>query len=215
MFSLFVAIVSSQPLSRLITFMYQIDQSFVERLICDGCDAWTIELWSKWLGLSREFNSSLAAIAEAFSNVKLGDGIGMLEADGIDNYVGPEDRASRRERDERRRWQSISSTELNANYCSFWFCDAKGGLFLLPAFLLADLRDEYDFNFVGSVVRCITVRRCTPLPAWIDKLNEKQRSALCNVFELLKFHPDFHSRQDKLSTVVASISNPKRTECAG
>ena len=202
-------------LSRLITFMYQIDQSFVERLICDGCDAWTIELWSKWLGLSREFNSSLAAIAEAFSNVKLGDGIGMLEADGIDNYVGPEDRASRRERDERRRWQSISSTELNANYCSFWFCDAKGGLFLLPAFLLADLRDEYDFNFVGSVVRSITVRRCTPLPAWIDKLNEKQRSALCNVFELLKFHPDFHSRQDKLSTVVARISNPKRTECAG
>lgn len=78
-------------LSRSFTFMYQIDQSFVERLISDGYDVWTIELWSKWLGLSREFNSSLTAIAEAFSNVEVGDGIGMLEADGIDNYVGPED----------------------------------------------------------------------------------------------------------------------------
>ena len=195
--------------------MYQIDQSFVERLISDGCDVWTIELWSKWLGLSREFNSSLTAIAEAFSNLEVGEGIGMLEAYGIDIYVGPEDRSSRRERDERRRWQSISNAELNANYCSFWFCDAKGGLFLLPAYLLADLRGEYDFDFVGSVVRSITVRRHTPLPAWIDKLNEGQRSALCNVFELLKSHPDFHSRQDKLSTVVASISQSRRTESAG
>jgi len=186
--------------------MYQIDQSFVERLIRDGYDVWTIELWSKWRDVSHEFNLSLIEIAEAFADVELGDGIGMLEADGIDSCVEPDERISRRDRDERRRWQAITNAELNANYCSFGFCDAKGGLFLLPAYLLADLRDEHDFDFVGRVVCSFTDKRNATLPAWIDRLNARQGSALCSVFELLKCHPEFYARQDELSTVVRCLS---------
>lgn len=93
--------------------------------------------------------------------------------------------------------------------------EAEGKLFLLPAYFLADLRDEHDFDFVSDVVRSITDKRHTTVPAWIGGLIKRQRSALCDVFELLKCHPEFYSRQDELAAVIECIGDPTRGSNAG
>lgn len=187
--------------------MYQADKSFVESLARQGYDVWTIELWMKWVGLSTTFEALLDDIAEVFANVKLEDGIGMLEADGIDNYVEHNEQMRRRKRDEREYWQDLTPKELNANYCSFGFTDARGGLFLLPAYLLADLRDLHNFDFVSDLVKSLSSRTYRKIHTWVERLNEKQADALCKLFGLLKFHPEYHSRGEQLSAVIKVIQS--------
>jgi hypothetical protein len=82
-------------------------------------------------------------IEKAFAGVKLGDGVGLLQAQGIDDFTDPASLARLRAADEKDNWQEISAHALNRCNSSLSFFDAKGMRFHLPAFLLADLRGVY------------------------------------------------------------------------
>ncbi|MBI3528277.1 MAG: hypothetical protein HY067_09935 [Betaproteobacteria bacterium] len=90
-----------------------------------------------------------AFIKEAFSNVTLGNGVGLREAQGLDDYADAETCSSYRANDEKNDWSRISVVELNACYSSLSFFDAEGMRFHLPAFLLAGLSGGYlqDLSF--------------------------------------------------------------------
>ena len=90
-----------------------------------------------------------ALIKEAFSKVTLGNGVGLREAQGLDDYAGAETCASYRANDEKNDWSRISIDELNACYSSLSFFDAEGMRFHLPAFLIAALSGGYlqDLSF--------------------------------------------------------------------
>lgn len=83
-------------------------------------------------------------IINAFKDVKLGNGIGLREAQGIDDYATAEVCASYRANDEKDSWQNIAVKELNQCYSSLSFFDAEGMRFHLPAYLIADLNGEYQ-----------------------------------------------------------------------
>ena len=85
----------------------------------------------------------VSLIRDAFSGVTLEDGIGLHEAQGLDDYAGEQTCAAYRARDEKLDWSRISTDELNACYSSLSFFDAKGMRFHLPAFLIAELGGTY------------------------------------------------------------------------
>ena len=193
--------------------MYQVTLEFVDRLQREGYDVWTISLWQNWLSRMADFQSAVAAIEKAFIAVKLGDGVGMLEANGRDDYADETELSRLRELDERNYWQHISSDELNQYYCSFGYCDAEGGRFLLPAYLLCDLRDEYQFGFASELIYNLNRKR-QPLPEYPHLLDFQQASALSELFTLLKCHPDFYSLRDRIDLAVQAIheSTPNASE---
>lgn len=193
--------------------MYNVTPSFVERLKSEGYDIWTISLWENWLSRMSDFKAIVKNIKIAFEDVMLGDGIGLLEANGLDDYADESRLVELRTLDERRRWQDISSDQLNQHYCSFGYCDAKGGLFLLPAYLLCELRDEYNFDFVGELIRGMNRKRA-PLPPYLEALTSQQASVLCKLFELLKYHPEFYSLQDCIDIAIETIQSKVRSSSA-
>ncbi len=81
----------------------------------------------------------MALIRDAFAGVTLGSGVGLLQAQGIDDYAGPAALAERRERDEKDNWSAIPAADLDRNYSSLSFFDADGMRFHLPAYLVATL----------------------------------------------------------------------------
>ena len=91
-------------------------------------------------------------IDEAFDGVVLGDGIGLWEAQGLDDYDDKETCAKYRAKDEKEDWRKISAADLNTCYSSPSFFNAAGFRFHLPAFMKAELRGEYSFDFSYSLI---------------------------------------------------------------
>lgn len=82
------------------------------------------------------------AIETAFAGVTLEDGIGLQEAQGLDDYADAATCAAYRAKDEKDDWHRLSAEALNQCGSSLSFFDAKGMRFHLPAYLLADLRGD-------------------------------------------------------------------------
>lgn len=77
-------------------------------------------------------------IREAFQGVTLGDGIGLWEAQAIDDYA-ESDRPRLREQDEKLDWSKIEFDTLIRCDSSLSFFDADGMRFHLPAFLVMEV----------------------------------------------------------------------------
>lgn len=85
----------------------------------------------------------IAEIRAAFKNVKLEDGVGLWEGQGIDDYADRETILKLRKKDERNNWDNIPYEDLVDCQSSLSFFDPKGMRFCLPKFLIFDiLADE-------------------------------------------------------------------------
>lgn len=82
-------------------------------------------------------------IREAFADVRLGEGIGLREAQGLDDYADAQTCARYRAGDEKDDWQRLTAEALNACYSSLSFFDEAGMRFHLPAFLIAEIQGQY------------------------------------------------------------------------
>ena len=87
-------------------------------------------------------------IISAFEHVVLGDGIGLWQAQAIDDYESTEAQLQARERDEKTDWQSIPPEDIFYCESSLSFLDPEGMRFLMPAFILAELSGQTN---VGPV----------------------------------------------------------------
>ena len=90
-------------------------------------------------------------IRSAFAGVTLGNGVGMQESRGKDDYADEETLAKYRFYDEREDWQKIPLSELNCSSGGLCFFDAEGMRFHLPAYLIADLRGEFNFRMAFNL----------------------------------------------------------------
>ena len=121
--------------------------------------------------------------------VELGEGIGLLEAAGIDDYASDDERAALRAKDEKKDWRRISTESLNCCYSSPAFSDARGFVFHLPAFLIAELNDQHGYGFID---RLIDLDR--PPSAWVDILSDEQKGAIIRVLQLVAQHPEYRHK---------------------
>ena len=83
-------------------------------------------------------------IKSAFKNVKLEDGIGLWEAQGLDDYADSKTILELRKKDEREDWNAISFKDISFCASSLSFFDAKGMRFCLPKFLMLDMLEPNE-----------------------------------------------------------------------
>ena len=100
---------------------------------------------------SRFIQELCERIRAAFTRVKLGDGIGLWQAQGIDDHEPPEVCAHYRLKDETEEWTRITDDTLHHCYSSPSFLDAEGFRFYMPAFMISELRGGYGFDFHWSL----------------------------------------------------------------
>ncbi|MCP2026741.1 hypothetical protein L1276_001885 [Flavobacterium sp. HSC-32F16] len=84
----------------------------------------------------------IAKIQIAFKDVKLEDGIGLWEAQGIDDYADAKTMLELRKKDERENWNAISDEDIYFCSSSLSFFDPKGMRFCLPKFLIFDILEQ-------------------------------------------------------------------------
>jgi hypothetical protein len=88
----------------------------------------------------------IKVITKAFETVELGNGVGLFQAQAIDDYKSEAEQQKVRLSDEKQDWRLISIADLNKCNSSLSFFDAEGMRFHLPAFLIAELKGEYNFG---------------------------------------------------------------------
>lgn len=84
----------------------------------------------------------LELVRSAFRGVTLGNGVGLRQGQGLDDYADERTLASYRAQDEKNDWSAIPVADLDRCYSSLSFFDAEGMRFHLPAYLVADLEDS-------------------------------------------------------------------------
>lgn len=79
----------------------------------------------------------LLIIEMAFGRVTLCDGIGLYEAEAIDNYASDKERlkARKKDRESWKRWDEIPTEIIETFYSALCFVDIEGMRFLLPAYM--------------------------------------------------------------------------------
>ena len=91
----------------------------------------------------------ITEIRTAFKNIKLEEGVGLWEGQGIDDYADSETILKLRKRDERNNWNNIPYEDLVDCESSLSFFDAKGMRFCLPKFLIFDILADEIFKEKG------------------------------------------------------------------
>jgi len=91
-------------------------------------------------------------IKEAFESVKLGSGIGLYQAEAIDNYASNEEvlEARATDREAWEIWNQIPANVIATYYSALCFVDAEGMRFLLPAYMLFAV-ENYDRSNSASI----------------------------------------------------------------
>jgi len=138
-----------------------------------GYEAFSIARAERQFQRGQEALKLCKIIEDAFTGVTLGQGVGLLEARGLDDYEDAATCAAYRAQDEKEDWRKISAEALCHCNSSLSFFDAEGMRFHLPAYLIAELRGEYGFGLTFCLTHlsdhCI---------AQFSLLNEVQRKAV-------------------------------------
>lgn len=129
----------------------------------------------------------------AFAGVKLGNGIGLKEANGIDDYADEETLAYYRLTDEKEDWSAISVDTLNRYHWGLSYLDAEGLRFHLPAFLLAELRGEYHFGLIFKLTYLDEYSKQKFL-----LLNDQQRQAVRSFLEWAMDDDDYKFEREEI-----------------
>ena len=150
-----------------------------------GYDATTIaeaEQQSKRWAAAQEV---CRTIETAFAGVTLGDGVGLQQGQGLDDYADAATCAAYREKDEKDDWRRIPTEALNRCNSSLSFFDAEGMRFHLPAYLLADLRGEYRFGMAFSLTQIADFDR------YFRLLSDAQRQAVRAFLRYILDEPEY------------------------
>ncbi len=107
----------------------------------------------------------------AFRDVRLGDGIGLRQGRGLDDYANAARLAEYRSQDEKDDWSRIPVEDLNRYGGSLCFVDAEGMRFHLPAFLLADIQGNLSTDLLFHLTHFLESSR-------FGLLSEAQRHAV-------------------------------------
>lgn len=177
--------------------VFRITEDDIDDLRDHTRDQSLIDAYSAWVNRGDELDSLIHQIEHAFAGLTLGDGIGLLEANGLDDYAGEEELAELRSRDEHTDWRRIDVETLNRCYAAPTFMDARGFIFHLPAFLVAELNDNFSYGFID--------RLYDPQPhpsGWIELLKAEQRAALAAVLAMVVEHPDYLDHADEITIAI-------------
>ncbi len=159
-----------------------------------------VAAYERWCDFGNELDEVIARLDKAFTGQKLGDGIGLLEANAIDEYASVEEQAMMRQQDEHYDWKRIDVERLNECYAAPTYFDAAGFAFHLPAFLIAELNDQYDFSFIDRLIDYDTIPT-----DWDANLTIEQREAVAAALSLVSKHPEYLHRSKDICVAIQRL----------
>ncbi|MHA3983703.1 DUF6714 family protein [Acinetobacter venetianus] len=159
--------------------------SDIQEMRKKGYDPITIEEAEELLPRWQQLDQLRQKIERAFAGVTLQQGIGLYEAQGIDDYASQAECLAFRAKDEKLNWHNISVDALNRCNSSLSFFDAQGMLFHLPAFLLASLNGDYLHELTFKLTH---VSDCTEKK--FNLFNADQRSTVRSYLLFLLDEPN-------------------------
>ena len=129
----------------------------------------------------------IKSIYKAFKDVCLEGGIGLYEANCLDDYMSPADPAyiSWKQRDEKENWDKLLPLFLSegiserVHTSNWYFMDGKGKRFHLPCFMLLDIENKLKDE--NPIVISLTYE---PVDlSFLDVLNTLQKQIILNFLE--------------------------------
>jgi hypothetical protein len=175
--------------------MERITAADIEKMRANGYDRSTIAEAEAWLSKCHRLDELVDLVCEAFNGVELEDGMGLRESDGVDDYAGPEELKQLRAMDEKHDWRKIPPELLTQCNAAPSFLDGKGMRFHTPAFLVAELKGEYQQDFIGRLIdESYTASEFPSL------LTTAQRDA---IIECIQFYGSFSREPDSVNAAVS------------
>ena len=159
----------------------------------------TIALEIEKLSIWQEIENVKNIIIKSFADVKLGNGVGLFEAQAIDDYADIATREKYREKDEKLDWTKISANDLSYCNSSLSFFDAEGMRFNLPAYLIAELSGDYNFSLVFDLSWHESKR--------FSLFNKEQKNAVLKYLYLIAEHPDYSYQKKRIMEAIKKWSN--------
>jgi hypothetical protein len=140
-------------------------------------------------------------VTTAFAGVTLEDGIGLREANGIDDYASDEKLRELRLLDEKTDWTRIPLELLRHCHAAPSFLDAKGMRFHMPAFLVAELRGEDLGGFISRLIG-----HSFTAPEFVKLLSPEQRHAIIAVLSCLGSLKVYECELPNIARAIARYS---------
>jgi hypothetical protein len=177
---------------------FRVDELDVDELRDHTRDQALIDSFNHWVqAFAPNVDDVIARVEDAFANTQLGSGIGLFEANGLDDYAADVELRRLRDSDEKFDWKRISVADLAKCYCSPTFFDPQGFVFHLPAFLIAELNDKHPYGFIDRLYAADEHPK-----GWRALLTGKQRDAIIAILELIREHPNYKHEMDAIDASI-------------
>jgi hypothetical protein len=141
-------------------------------------------------------NELITKIRTVFKDIKLEDGIGLWEAQGLDDYASDDEILKLRAKDERSNWDNIPYEDIAYASSSLSFFDAKGMRFCLPKFLIFDLLSNEIFKEIG-----LSSPDATFTLGY--NLNDEYQQARFSLFDKLQTETIIHFLEYKIEKIIS------------
>ncbi len=139
-------------------------------------------------------------IRVAFKGVRLGNGVGLWQGQAIDDYMYEKEQAECRERDEKINWEAIPIDDLNQCSSCLSYLDPEGMRFILPAFLVSDLKGTLDQEISFYLIGLDDFTR-----DHFNLFTDTQRAAVAAFLEILSDDPHYDSQRDGIEESVTQF----------
>ena len=181
--------------------VFRLTECDIDKLREHTRDESLVNAYAKWVNRCGELDSLIREVESAFNGMRLGDGTGLLEANGLDDYAPADELAVLRSRDEHEDWRRIEVDTLNQCYAAPTFMNPRGFIFHLPAFLIAELNDNFGYGFIDRLFET------NQLPDdWMTLLNDAQRDAIIAVLSTIVDHPNYFDHQEEITIAIARLN---------
>jgi hypothetical protein len=181
--------------------VFRITEDDFGRLREHTSDQSLIDAYARWLNRDDELDSLIRSIENAFANFPLGEGTGLLEANGLDDYADKDQLAELRLRDEHTDWRRIDVNTLERCYAAPIFMNARGFVFHIPAFVIAELNDKIQTDFID---RLFEIDRQPD--NWTALLDDSQREAITAVLSMIIEHPDYREYANAITIAISRLN---------
>lgn len=180
---------------------FRVDERDLEDLRAQCRDQQLIDSFAHWIQhFAPRVDDVIAEISTAFAETRLGDGIGLFQASGLDDYASDEELRQLRARDEKTDWSRIAYADLERCYAAPSFFDTQGFVFHLPAFLIAELNDQHPYGFIDRLFRPEEHPE-----GWRQRLTDEQRCAVISALKLIREHPAYERNQQEIDAAIQRL----------
>ncbi len=136
-------------------------------------------------------------ISKAFENVELEDGIGLWEAQAIDDYESKDVRLKARSKDEKHDWKKITNEDIFRCDSSLSFMDEKGLRFHMPAFIIAELEQKTLSGPIYNLSQNVIV-----YPERYRLFNLDQKDAVAQFLEWCAWQEDYSFEKETINRAL-------------